>query len=178
MKKLVYTACMAAMMMACNNEAPKTADAAGGEEKKSTVTLPYTPSYSSSWNSDLSDEDLNMVLMSYKNWETGDLDALVSKFTDTLALQSWDGKSERLSHADVKKKWQPFRDSLSSVELKFASWHKMYSTDKKEGYIVVWYTEIDTYKDGRKDSADWHDINQVKDGKISWYSQFRRPFSK
>jgi hypothetical protein len=51
----------------------------------------------------------------------------------------------------------------------------MYSTDKKDGYIVTWYKEYDTYKNGKVDSAAFHDINQLKDGKIVWYSQYRRP---
>lgn len=178
MKKLLFAAFVAATFIACNNEAPKTTESAGGEEKKSTVSLPYTPVYSSSWSTDVSDEDLSLVLNSYKDWETGDLDALVNKFTDTLSFEAWDGKHYTHSRADMKKMWQPFRDSLSKVELKFDGWHKMYATDKKEGYVVVWYTEIDTYKDGKVDSASWHDINQVKDGKISWYSQYRRPFTK
>ncbi|MFN5135227.1 MAG: nuclear transport factor 2 family protein [Chitinophagaceae bacterium] len=178
MKKFLSAALMAATLIACNNEAPKTAETTGGKEKKSTVSLPYNPVYSSSWSTDVSDEDVSTVLNSYKDWETGNLDALVSKFADTLALSAWDGKNQRVSHADLKKMWQPFRDSLSKVEIKFDGWHKMYATDKKEGYVVLWYKEIDTYKDGRVDSASWHDINQVKDGKISWYSQFRRPFTK
>lgn len=171
---------IAVLLFACNNEKSKTTDAAApaGGEKTSSVSLPYTPAYSSSWSTDVSDEDLNMVLNSYKDWEAGNLDALVSKFADTLVMEAWDGKHHVMPNAGYKQMWQPFRDSLSKVEIKFDGWHKMYATDKKEGYIVVWYKEIDTYKDGRVDSASWHDINQVKNGKISWYSQFRRPFSK
>jgi hypothetical protein len=51
----------------------------------------------------------------------------------------------------------------------------MYEPDKKEGYVVAWYKETDTYKNGKVDSAYYHDINQVKDGKIVWYAQYKRP---
>jgi hypothetical protein len=50
----------------------------------------------------------------------------------------------------------------------------MYSTDKKDTYIVTWYKEYDVFSSGRVDSASYHDINQLKDGKIVWYSQFKR----
>jgi len=36
----------------------------------------------------------------------------------------------------------------------------------------------ETYKDGRVDSAYWHDVNMVKNGKIVWYSQYKRPIVK
>ena len=68
-----------------------------------------------------------------------------------------------------------YRDSLSSVTIDMQGWQKMYATDKKDGYIVTWYDETDTYKTGKVDSASYHDINQVKDGKIVWYSQYKRP---
>ena len=68
-----------------------------------------------------------------------------------------------------------YRDSLSSVTIDMQDWQKMYATDKKNGYIVTWYDETDTYKTGKVDSASYHDINQVKDGKIVWYAQYRRP---
>ena len=73
------------------------------------------------------------------------------------------------------KRWSSFRDSLSSVTMDMQGWKKMYGTDKNDGYIVTWCKEIDTFKNGKVDSADYHDINQVKDGKIVWYSQYKRP---
>ena len=41
-------------------------------------------------------------------------------------------------------------------------------------YINTWYKEIDTYKTGRIDSANYSDINQVKNGKITWYSSYKQ----
>jgi ketosteroid isomerase-like protein len=67
---------------------------------------------------------------------------------------------------------------MSSVTIDMHAWQKMYATDKKEGHIVTWYKEIDTYKNGKVDSATYHDINRVKDGKIVWYSTMKRGFKK
>ncbi len=55
------------------------------------------------------------------------------------------------------------------------AWQKMYATDVKSGFVVTWYKEIDTYKNGKADSGYFHDINQVKDGKIVWLEQYNRP---
>jgi hypothetical protein len=55
------------------------------------------------------------------------------------------------------------------------AWQKMYEPTKKETAIVTWYKETDTYKTGKVDSAYYHDINAVKNGKITFYSQYKRP---
>ena len=41
--------------------------------------------------------------------------------------------------------------------------------------LLTWYKEIDTYKTGKVDSAYYHDINGIKDGKINYYDQYKRP---
>jgi hypothetical protein len=51
---------------------------------------------------------------------------------------------------------------------------KMYAADKNEGSVVAWYKETDTYKGGKVDSAYYHDINVLKNGKIQYYRQYRR----
>ena len=173
MKKILCCLVFAVMLLSCNNEADKTTTST--TDSSTTVTLPYTASYSSSWTTEVSDADLKMVLTSYKDWADGNMTGLANAFGDTLEFDSWNGDHMKLGKADLLKMWTGFRDSLSSVTIDMEAWDKKYSTDKKEGHIVVWYKEIDTYKDGRVDSSRWHDINMVKDGKIAWYSQFKRP---
>ncbi len=73
------------------------------------------------------------------------------------------------------KMWKTYRDSLSSVRIVMDAWQKMYATDKKMGFVVTWYNEYDTYKNGKVDSAAYHDINLVKDGKIVALEQYKRP---
>ena len=177
MKKILLCFCFATFLLSCNSDEEKTASTTSTADSttKSTVDLPYTASYSSSWSTDVSDADLKMVLMSYKDWADGNMNGLGSAMADTLTWDMSSGDHKKLSNADLRKLWTTSRDSLSSVKIDMAGWHKMYSTDKKEGYIVTWYDETDTYKTGKVDSASYHDINQVKDGKIVWYSQYKRP---
>jgi trans-aconitate methyltransferase len=113
--------------------------------------------------------------MSYKDWENNNISRLANAMADTIEVDVSSGEHFKKSNADLMKMWSTYRDSLSSVKIKVDAWQKMYSTDKKDGYIVVWYDETDTYKNGKVDSASYHDINQVKDGKIIWYSQYKRP---
>lgn len=178
MRKIFLCLGVTAFLLSCNNGEEKTAAATSStatEPTKPAMEMPYTASYTSSWSTDVSDADQKMVLTTYKDWSDNNMSGLLAAMGDTVSLDMSSGLHKTLSRADLGKMWSTYRDSLSSVKIDMESWQKMYSTDKKDSYIVTWYNETDTYKDGRVDSAAYHDINQVKDGKIIWYSQYKRP---
>ena len=173
MKKFLLACCCAAIFTACNNESKEAAKT--DTNAAMPADLPYTATYKTNWTDKVSDADLKMVLDSYKDWETGNLEALSKLMADTTEVDMSDGAHGKMTNADLMKKWSVYRDSLSSVKIKMDTWRKMYSPDDSSSFVVVWYDEYDTYKDGRVDSASMHDINGIKDGKINWYSQFKRP---
>jgi ketosteroid isomerase-like protein len=178
MKKFLLCFCLGTFLLSCNDDKDKEktdTDTKMDNSTKSTVDLPYTASYSSSWSTDVSDADLKMVLTTYKDWTDNNMSGLNNVMGDTVVFDMNSGDHKVLIKADLLKMWTTFRDSLSSVKIDMAGWHKMYSTDKKTAFIVTWYDETDTYKTGKVDSAAYHDINQVKDGKIVYYSQYKRP---
>ena len=177
MRKIFLFFGLAAFLLSCNTGEEKTAATTSTTDSttKTPVDLPYTASYSSSWSTDVSDADLKMVLTTYKDWADNNMSGLGSAMADTVTVDMSSGDRKKLSKADLTKMWTTYRDSLSSVKIDMAGWQKMYATDKKEGYIVTWYDETDTYKTGKVDSASYHDINRVKDGKLVWYLQYKRP---
>ena len=176
MKKILFCFSLAIFVLSCKDDKNKTETTDTGDKtEKAAVDLPYTAAYSSSWSTDVSDADLKTVLMTYKNWADNNINGLSAAMADTVTVDMNSGDHLVKSKADLMKFWSTYRDSLSSVRIVMDGWHKMYSTDKKEGYIVTWYNEYDTYKSGKVDSAAYHDINQLKDGKITWYSQYKRP---
>ncbi len=177
MKKIFLGCFVIAFFLSCNSdkEKTKTTTSEAATTDKPAVDLPYTASYSSSWNTDVSDEDLKMVLTTYKSWSDGNFSELSKGMADTITVEMNTGEHLVKSNAELMKYWTNYRDSLSSVRIDMMGWQKMHSTDKNESYVVTWYNEYDTYKTGRVDSAAYHDINQVKNGKISWYSQYKRP---
>ncbi len=177
MKKILFGFFCGAILLSCNSGKEKTdttATAVTDTVAKPMVDLPYTAAYSSSWSNDVSDADLKTVLTTYKNWADGNISALSGAMADTVVVDMNTGDHLTKSNADLMKMWTTYRDSLSSVKIVMQGWNKMYSTDKKDSYIVTWYDETDTYKNGKVDSATYHDINQLKNGKISWYSQYKR----
>ena len=179
MKQFLVCICLGAFLISCNDEKNKaattTTDKPAASADKPAMDLPYTATYSSSWSQDVSDADLKTVLMSYKNWTDANFAELSKDMADTVTVDMNTGDHLVKSNAELMTFWKTYRDSLSSVKIEMAGWQKMYSTDKKDSYIVTWYDETDTYKTGKVDSASYHDINQVKGGKITWYAQYKRP---
>lgn len=175
MKHVLLVAGIIGLILACNNEKEKTTDAATAPAATTTPTdLPYKASYSSSWDRNVTDDDLKLVLLSYKHWADGNMDALMNTMGDTAWVDHSDGVSKNYSNAELRSFWSKSRDSLRSVTIDMQAWERMRSTDKNDSFVVTWYKQVDVYKDGRVDSAQYHDINQVKGGKIVWYSQYRR----
>jgi hypothetical protein len=176
MKKILLCFFCGSVCVSCNNDkVASTTSTNADSTAKTPVDLPYTASYTSNFSTDVSDADLKMVLTTYKDWTDANMSGLESALADTVTVDFSDGNHVKKPKADIMKIWNTYRDSLSSVKIDMGAWHKMYATDKKEGYVVTWYDETDTYKNGKVDSATYHDINQVKDGKIIWYSQYKRP---
>jgi ketosteroid isomerase-like protein len=179
MRKILSFLCAAGFLLSCNSDKKEpSAGETTAVTDKSTVELPYTASYSSNWSTDVSDADLKTVLMTYKDWSDGNMAGLESALADSVSFDMYTGDHFNLSKAGLVKMWSTLRDSLSSVKIDMQGWQKMYATDKKETYIVTWYDETDTYKNGKVEAGSFHDINQLKDGKLVYYAQYKRPLRK
>jgi len=178
MKTFLLCFTLGAFIVSCNSKvesASATDSTAVASSNTAPADLPYTASYSSSWTQDVSDADLKTVLLSYKNWADGNISELSKQMGDTVEVDMSNGNHLKKSNADLMKFWTTSRDSMSSVKIDMSAWNKMYSTDKKTAFVVTWYDETDTYKSGKVDSASYQDINMMKDGKIVYYSQYKRP---
>ena len=176
MTKIILCFSCAIMLLSCNNS--KTESAATTDAKdstaKSTVDLPYTASYSSSFNTDVSDADLKTVMASYKDWADGNMANVAKAYADSMQWMRHDGQSYKNPKDGIMKLWTGYRDSLSSITIDMQGWQKLHSIDKKDNWVATWYKEIDTYKSGKADSGYYHDLNMVKDGKIVVLEQYKR----
>ena len=175
MRKIVFCFSLALFVLSCNNDKKKTETTGTSTTEKTMVDLPYKASYSANFTQDVSDADLKMVLMTYKDWADGNMSGLANALSDTVTVDMSSGDHLVKTNADLMKMWTTLRDSLSSINIDMQGWQKMYEPDKKEGYVVTWYKETDNFKTGKVDSAYYHDINQIKNGKIVWYAQYKLP---
>lgn len=169
MKKyiLIFFSSAFAIVSCQNKEAAKTATT-------SSIQLPYTASYTTDFTNNVSDSDLLVALNSYKYWESGDMNSLRSTMGDSMSVNAADGFKFSGLTDSLMKAWMTMRDSLSSVKITMDVWLKNHSVKDGRDYINVWYKEIDTYKTGKVDSANYEDDNGVKDGKIVWYSSHKQ----
>ena len=93
---------------------------------------------------------------------------------DSMSVNGADGfKFHGLSDS-LMKTWTVSRDSLISVVIKMDVWLKSHAVKDSMDYINVWYKEIDTYKTGKVDAANYEDDNGLKNGKIVWFSSHKQ----
>lgn len=164
---LIATCCC---IVACNPKDETKATTA----TVSTVALPYVASYSTDFNNNVSDSELLTALNSYKYWEQGDMKALRTTMGDSMYADMADGFKFKGLADSLMPVWSKYRDSLSSVKITMDVWLKNHSVKDSMNYINVWYKEIDTFKNGKVDSAYYEDDNGMKNGKIIWYSQHKQ----
>lgn len=171
MKRIIFGFfTLIAFFIACTakKEEAKTSSSA------SSVKLPYEAMYTTDFTNNVSDSDLLMVMNSYKYWETGDLAALRTTMGDSMSVDGSDGFKFNGLTDSLMKTWQISRDSMSSIVIKMDVWLKNHSVKDSMDYINVWYKEIDTYKTGRVDSANYSDVNGLKNGKVIWFSSYKQ----
>ena len=153
MKKFVFIFVVSIVYAACTGKSSLTNEAATiVSNSDSSVTLPYTADYSSKFSLG-SDSSSLAVLNNYKAWETGDMDALKNTFGDSVTLVFSDGFKFIGTRDSLMYYASKYRDSLSKVEMKMGAWIPLHSDDKNEDWVSVWYTEIDTHKNDKVDSA-------------------------
>jgi len=172
MKKIIFSfLSLAAILAACNNAETKKDDKIPAT---SSIKLPYEAFYTTDFNNNVSDSDLLTVLNTYKYWETGDMNGLRATMGDSMEVYGSTGFKFKGHTDSLMKIWQKSRDSLSSVKITMFVWLKNHANKDSADYINTWYQEIDTYKTGKIDSANYSDYNQVKNGKVILYSSFKQ----
>ncbi len=168
MKKLLFFLIVSIIYSACTNRTAGIHEIAKADS--SSVSFPYTADYSSKFSIG-SDSNALAVLNNYKAWETGDMETFKNTIGDSVTLYFPDGSKFIGSRDSVMYYASKYRDSLSKVEIKMDGWIPLHSDDKNENWVSVWYTEIDTHKNGKVDSAYYQDDNKIdKNRKIVFSS--------
>jgi hypothetical protein len=172
MKQALYLLAAVALLASCKNGTNTAAS------KSDSTVMPYKATYSSSWQISDSAKVTQAVLQSYKDWEENKLANAPAYYADTVSWIFADGSSYRMRRDSLVHFLQKVRDSLSSSKIEIVSVINLYSTDKKAEWVGVWYKQTDTYKSGKKDSAAFNDVNEVKNGKVVFWSSYRQALKK
>ena len=167
-KYILIILLLSVYLVACDNQTKTEKSTA------SSIKLPYEAVYATEFTNDVPDSCLLLALNTYKYWEAGDMKGLRSTMGDSMYVNGADGMKFRGLTDSMIPIWSKYRDSLSSVKITMDVWLKSHSVKDSVDYVNVWYKEIDTYKNGKVDSANYEDDNGFKNGKIIWYSSHRQ----
>ena len=174
MKKFLLLLAVTAVFAACNNE--KKTDSPGTDAKpdKPAVPLAYTASYSSSFEMGNPDYAAMIVQGSWKDWEMNTLDNMKSWLADTIIAFHSDNVMVRGADSLIAR-WKRGRADYTSVIDTIHAVMPVYSTDKKENWVMVWAKEINTDKKGKIDTVEMMETWRInKDGKADMLLQYDR----
>src|SRR5215212_7029400 len=153
MKKMLLIFMGTALFSACNDDTKTTATKTGEDSTASTssVSLPYTASYSSSFKMGNDDHSAMIVQGSWKDWENNRMDNMRSWVADTIvAFQSDNTMVKGVD--SLQARWKRGRAGYTNVIDTLDAVVPLYSNDKKENWVLVWATEIDTDIKGKTDT--------------------------
>ena len=173
MRKFLSLLCMASFLLSCNSGS-KTEANNDSTMVKSSAALPYTPGYSSSFK--MGDPDYSAMILqgSWKDWEMNTMDNMKSWVADTITAYHSDNTMVK-GIDSLQARWKRGRAKYSAVSTTIDAVMPVYSTDKKEDWVLVWATEIDTNPDGTKDTAHIMETWRInKDKKADLLLQFDR----
>jgi hypothetical protein len=140
-----------------------------------TIQSPYPISYSSKFTID-DPKNAESLLAIWKAYDNGDLGASKEYFADTVEASLADGSVMRASRDSMLAGIQSFRNSFKSAFDRVAAVMAVKSTDKNEHWVLIWGTEIDTYKNGKVDSTDLQETWRFNEaGKANLVFQYKRP---
>lgn len=162
-----------ASLAGCKNET-KTDANKDEVQVKAATSLPYTPTYSSSFKMGNPEYSAMILQGSWKDWENNTMDNMKSWIADTIVAFHSDNSMVRGADS-LQARWKRSREKYTSIADTIEAVIPVYSTDKNENWVLVWAREINTKADGTKDSAavmeSWR-IN--KDGKADFLLQYDR----
>ena len=174
MKKFYLMIAGAAVFTACNDAPTSESAASDSATAKSAVTLPYTASYSSSFDKGSDEHNAAILQGSWKDWETNNLDNMKSWVADTIVAFHSDGSV--INGVDsLMAKWKRDRAKYSTVIDTVQAVTSLYSSDRKENWVLVWAREINTNTNGIKDTVALMETWRInKDGKADFLLQYQR----
>jgi hypothetical protein len=120
-------------------------------------------------------KNAQLILPCLKKYVDGDVNGSTAYFADTAEFFA-DGFHFKGSRDSLTKIINEMRSTSVTVSKNFDTWITTFYPDKNETWVILWYTEIMTYKKGNVDSIYYTDDVMVKDNKIFIYDEKQRHY--
>ena len=177
MKKFLFLLTATVIFTACDNDKIENENE-DHDDAAMTIKMPYTAGYSSSFKMGNAAYATTIVQGSWKDWETNNLDNMKSWVADSVMVFHSDNSMVQ-GVDSLQARWKRGRDSYTSVIDTIDAVIPVYSTDKKENWVLVWAKEINTNKDGKIDTVSIMETWRInKDGKADLLYQYDRATRK
>lgn len=162
----------ALVAVSCNQKSENAASTEAAPAAQ--VALPMPVTYSSSFEIGNPAYAAMIVQGSWKDWQENTMDNMRKWVADTVVILQSDNKMIR-GVDSLMANWKRGRAKYSAVTDSINAINSVYSTDKKENWVLVWATEYNTKTDGTKDTAAVMETWRInKDGKADLLLQFDR----
>lgn len=165
MKKFLLITFSGLMLLACNNNEPKLAEAkTDSTVTKEPLNYPYVPKYSLNWQPG-DEKNAVIVLNSIKKYMDGDIKGSFSDFGDSITFIAdkflFTGTKDSLLGVMT-----PMRAQVGTMTFEPDTWLTAYYPDKQDTWVTVWGVQKWTLKNGKTDSFYIAEDVRLKDGKI------------
>jgi hypothetical protein len=174
LKKITFMFAITLMIYSCNTEQKSEMAEVTAVPEKMDISMPYMPSYSSSFEMGNPAYATMIVQGSWKDWEDNNLDNMVNWVADTIT--AFHSNTDVVRGAEnLMARWKEHRAGYTSVKPTIDAVIPVYSADKKENWVLVWATEIDTKADGTIDTVSLMESWRInKEGKADLLMQYDR----
>jgi hypothetical protein len=174
MKKILLLLIGTVLLVACNNEKKTDTGSTDAKPEKPVVPLAYKATYSSSFEMGSPAYAAMIVQGSWKDWEMNTMDNMKSWVADTIMVFGADNSMTR-GVDSLQARWKRFRAEYTSVIDSINAVTPLYSTDRKENWVLVWATEMNVNSKGKKDTVSTMETWRInKDGKADLVLQYDR----
>lgn len=173
MKKFLLLLAVGATLYACDNDKKDDAEDDDMVSQKE-VTLPLTADYSSSFEMGNPEYSAMILQGSWKDWADNKLENMKNWLADTVV--AFHSDNSMVKGADnLMADWIEARARYSSSIDTINAVMAVRSIDKKEDWVLVWATAIDTKMDGTVDTVGVQETWRInKDGKADLLLQYDR----
>ncbi len=169
MKKLFFIPLLGLFFISCNDKSNDAATSSTDSTKTTTssgnIVYPYTleEPYKDWQPGD--QQHAVTVMNSLKAFETGDINAAVAAFGDSVQVR-FDYFHQKMSKDSLRTFFAAQRADYTSMSIKMSDWESVISKDKKTEYVTMWYKQYSTDKKGKSDSLSVIDDCKIVNGKI------------
>lgn len=175
MKKLMIFFLTGIAFAACENSGTETKEAmkdSTAVTPAAAMNYPYTIEHPDYWEMG-SNENTMAALNALKAYENGNMDESMKYFGDSVQVQ-FDGLDKTMSNDSLKAMFAASRSGMKSLEVRMDDWESVISKDKTKEWVTFWYRQKWEDMKGKRDSADFINDLQLKNGKIVRLDEYTR----